>query len=84
MVGNCGSRRRKGGRHLGVVDHPLREALVVQGAWEVGCPAVAVTPCLGRRRWSAPLDHLGVVLGDHPGHVCHRPVGDFHGVPVDD
>ena len=50
----------------------------------MGCPAVAVGPWLGRRRWFAPLDHLAIVLGDHPGHVGHCPVRDFHRVPVDD
>ena len=50
----------------------------------MGCPAVAVGPWLGRRRWFAPLDHLAIVLGDHPGHVGHCPVRDCHRVPVDD
>ena len=50
----------------------------------MGCPAVAVAPWLGCRRWFAPLDHLVIVLGDHPGHVGHCPVRDFHRVPVDD
>ena len=66
--------RRQGGSDLGVVDNTFCQALVVQGAGEVGGLAVAqVTWCWDRRRLAVP-DHLVVVFGDHLGHVGHSAV----------
>ena len=73
-VGRGWPWRRHGGSDLGVVDNTFCQALVVQGAGEVGGLAVAqVTWLLDRRRLTIP-DHLAVVFGDHLGHVGHGAV----------
>ena len=58
----------------GKVAVTFSQALVVQGAGEVGGLAVAqVTKLRDRRRLTIP-DHLVVVFGDHLGHVGHGAV----------
>ena len=70
-----------GGRHLGLVDHAGGQAVTLKRAGRrAGC-AVAIFP--HGHLWPHVAQHLLVVLGKQLGHVGHRPVGGFDGVPVE-